>query len=134
MIKTVFKPLLLSVILLSAICFSSCDDNDGPVVPGIVGIWQLSFDQFGPIGGYAVDKYAFYIDGSGSYGYFNRFNIWENIPFNWSTYPSYNANVVVIDYLDGNPPVQIYYDFDDGYLIFWTGNPQFYDGYERVPY
>lgn len=133
MIKPIFKPFLLSIIVLMSTCFSSCDPNDGPVIPGIVGTWQLSFDQIGPIGGFAVDKYEFNIDGRGYYGYYDRFNIWRNIPFVWRTYASYGANVIVIDYLDGNPPVQSYYDFDGGYLIFWTDNPNFYNGYIRVP-
>lgn len=120
------------MIVLMATCFSSCETNEGPIVSPLVGTWQLSFDQIGPIGGYAVDTYAFYLDGSGYYGYYNRFNIWVDVPFRWRTYPSYDANVVVIDYLDGNPPVQSYYDFDNGYLIFWTNNPNYYNGYIKV--
>ena len=134
MIKPIFKPFLLPIIAVIAICFSSCDpNNDGPVIPAIVGTWQLSFNQNGPIGGTAVDKYAFYIDGTGSYGYYDRFNYWTTVPFNWDVYSSFNENVVVIDYNDGYKPVRSYYSFENGYLYFWdAATPQYYNAYARV--
>lgn len=80
------KSLLFVIVAIIATTFSSCEILDDPYYPSVVGTWELNFDQVGPINPNSnlVDKFAFYADGTGSYGYWDKFGYWQNSPFIWS--------------------------------------------------
>ncbi|MEG0011192.1 MAG: hypothetical protein RR706_03395 [Muribaculaceae bacterium] len=134
MITNKLKTILLVIVATVTITFTSCDiDNPIPYdPPAIIGTWELAYDNIGPIdpGSAYVTKFAFYFDGTGSFGFFNKLGFWENSPFSWNLpYGGY----VSMTYNDGYVERE-YYRFVNGYLeISATSSFYKYTGYRSVP-
>lgn len=85
--KKQFSCLLILISSLLSISLLSCDTNDTYYSP-LLGTWELSYDQSGDIDPRSpyIDKYAFYQDGTGSYGWYDSYGYWQTLAFLWTEY------------------------------------------------
>ena len=58
--------MLLAIITIGV---SSCTEER---FGSVVGCWELESDEYGYVEDVMVDKYYFYADGTGTYGYYDR--------------------------------------------------------------
>ncbi len=97
------RVLLMSAILsVLAIGMNSCGEiNYGSVV----GTWELQSDEYGYVDDYSVDKYHFYADGTGVYGYYDydRYGAYwvGDVPFRWG-YGWDGPNSIWMEFYDGS--------------------------------
>ena len=125
------KNLWISTLMIVLMAVTSCHVVDEPVnLPddpwrtGLLGTWDRSFDEIGPITNpHEIDSFQFASDGTGYYACENSYGEWVNVPFRWR---SYYGNYLEIYYLSGETATTFYY-FYNGYLCF--GDSSIYDGY-----
>jgi hypothetical protein len=126
--------LIIAMLMMMGLAMTSCVGDD-PYYSPLVGTWELNFTQAGGITDINVVKYAFYSDGTGTYGYYDNGGYWQNMSIVWTAYYDDYAgeDVVSIRYEDGYEQ-NFYYRFDGGYLyLSGVANFYTYDGYISVP-
>lgn len=105
------------MMLLMAVSFSSCYEDDDRYYSPLVGSWELLEDQYGLVPQVYIDRLHFYSDGRGvyeaydNYGYWNSWNIW------WDDYGRY-GNTIEIRFYDGTTWTY-FWEFYRGYLYLY---------------
>lgn len=73
------------LVMFMALSFSSCEEDIH--YGSVVGCWELESDEYGYVDDVMVDKYYFYADGTGVYGYYDRdaygYYWVGDVPFDW---------------------------------------------------
>ncbi|MGN0213357.1 MAG: hypothetical protein ACI4AH_00935 [Muribaculaceae bacterium] len=130
--KRVRVLLMIAFLSVMTLGFSSCDEEDFRY-GSVVGVWELESDEYGYVPDIDVDKYAFYPDGTGVYGYYDYRGFWvSDVPFLWS-YGWAGDGSICIDF-GGADEYYYYYEFD-GHNLVLSEDPYFRSwlSYRRVP-
>ena len=108
---------LLFVAALAALTMTSCDDegpNGGYPAPTWYpsGTWELVQDSYGMVPESQVVEYTFYRNGSGLYGYYNRYGSWVEDPMTWDAWyePVVGSDVMYVSTPGGS--IQYTYHFN----------------------
>ena len=80
-VRVLMMSMLLAIITIGV---SSCTEER---FGSVVGCWELESDEYGYVEDVMVDKYYFYADGTGTYGYYDRdaygYYWVGDVPFSW---------------------------------------------------
>lgn len=118
------KILYSLIIVVSAVAMTSCDDDDYyySYDPYLQGMWQLTYINGVPVGGYDTNWLEFYDNGSGTYYYYSNGYICQ-MPLWFNT--NYDNNWINIEYDDGvtlscsywfnSNATRLYMQWNDGY-------------------
>ena len=124
-------PVVVMMLWVLFMALTSChieeppvDIPDDPYRTGLLGTWDFTFDEIGPITNpHDIDSFQFDADGTGYYAYEDDYGEWVNLPFRWR---SFYGDFLEIFYLTGEYQSTNYY-FYQGYLCF--GDAYSYSGY-----
>lgn len=124
---TKIKTLLMATLVaMMALGTTSCDDEYD--YRDIAGCWELYADEVGPVNEYDVDKYYFYEDGSGTYGYYDHGEWVGDVTFVWSFSGDHS---ICVDFGRG----ERYYYYVDmrGRSLYLSEYPDFYTYLQYLP-
>lgn len=84
-LKKLSPLLLLYALLLPAVCFTSCEEDDDPYYTNILTAynWELVAVNGHPVRELDVCEFEFYDFGNGTYGCYDSYGSWTTIPIEW---------------------------------------------------
>lgn len=103
------KSLMIFTVMLCALFFSSCEDEDAP--NEFVGSWELVAVNSYSIYPDEYTTYDFWQNGTGSYGFYDYYGGWYNEPISWSV--SYDRNGYTLLYVNSS---QGYFSYEVSYI------------------
>lgn len=137
--KTKIKTTLafIPAIILMALSFTSCDDDDyydGPYAGPLTSYdWELYSVNGVPVSEFDVVEFQFYGNGAGTYGRYDPSGSWYTVPISWNIYGNGPYSYLQVwvassgqnwEYritMDGgyNPAMQLV-DMDNGNILLFT--------------